>query len=209
MFKETLSFNANLGATVIRADGSHRDIENLDNGTISLEDAAKKVNATLPTWKRIYRELRSSNLIPTILTFGAFVAWMKGADPTVMQSLVTTAGIQYLAADFLSSSSAHIGAFSYCDCGTGTTAAAIGDTALQTPAGTARTNGTQSIPTAGTFKVAGTINFTSTLAITEFGLFSASTSGTMWDHRIHSTITVNTGDSITYNYSCQCVAGGS
>lgn len=209
MFNEKLSFNATLGATIIRADGSHRDIERLDSGNISLAEATKKVNATLPTWKRIYRALRSSNLIPAVMTFGAFVAWMKGADPHVLHSLVTTSGITYLASSFVNSTTSPLSAFSFVDCGTGTTAAAIGDTALQTPAGTARVSGTQSIPVAGTFRVVGTVSFTSSLSLTEFGLFSAATSGSMWDHRIYSPINVSNGDSVTYTYSCQCVAGGS
>ncbi|MFN0104327.1 MAG: FtsX-like permease family protein [Bryobacteraceae bacterium] len=93
----------------------------------------------------------------------------------MMLSLVTTAGINYMAADFLSGSSARINAFNYIDCGTGTTAAVIGDTALGTAAGTARVSGTQSDPTAGQYRSVGTVAFTSTLAITEFGIFSAST----------------------------------
>jgi hypothetical protein len=54
-----------------------------------------------------------------------------------------------------------------------------------------------------------TFNFTSTLAITEWGLFSASTSGTLWDRRTFSAINVANGDSIQFTYTLTVPAGGS
>jgi hypothetical protein len=115
-----------------------------------------------------------------------------------------------MATDFTSGlASPRIGAFQYHDCGTGTTAAAIGDTALQTPAGTARVTGTPSNPSANIYKTVATISFVSTLAITEWGLFSASTTGTLWDHRVFAAINVNSGDSIQFTYQLTIAAGGS
>lgn len=124
--------------------------------------------------------------------------------------LVTTAGVTYMAADFTSGqASPRIGGFNYHDCGTGTTAATVGDTALQTPAGTARVAGAQSNPSGTVYKSVATISFISSLAITEWGLFSASTSGTLWDHRVFSAINVNSGDSIQFTYQLTVNAGGS
>jgi hypothetical protein len=130
--------------------------------------------------------------------------------PGVAFGLVTTAGVNYMATDFTSGlASPRIGAFQYHDCGTGTTAAAIGDTALQTPAGTARVTGTASNPSANIYKTVATISFVSTLAITEWGLFSASTTGTLWDHRVFAAVNVNSGDSIQFTYQLTIAAGGS
>jgi hypothetical protein len=100
-----------------------------------------------------------------------------------------------------------------------------GDTALTTAAGTARVAGTQSNPSANVYKSIATISFTSSLTISEWGMFSASTSGTLWDRRwfntagapattasaalIASTIGVNNGDSIQFTYQLTCTQGGS
>lgn len=124
--------------------------------------------------------------------------------------LVTNAGVDYMATDFTSAlSSPRIGAFQYHDCGTGTSPAAVTDTALQTPAGTARVAGTASNPSANIYKTVATISYTSTLAITEWGLFSASSSGTLWDHRVFSAINVVNLDSIQFSYSLTISSGGS
>jgi len=132
-------------------------------------------------------------------------AWILRAE-----GLVTNAGVGYMATDFTAGlASPRISAFNYHDCGTGTTAAAVTDTALQTPAGTARVAGTQSSPTSGQYKTVVTVSFTSSLAITEWGLFSASTSGTLWDHRVFAAINVNNGDSIQFTYQLTINAGGS
>ncbi len=126
------------------------------------------------------------------------------------EGLVTTAGVTYMATDFTAGlASPRISAFNYHDCGTGTTAAAISDTALGSAAGTSRVAGTQSNPSAGQYRTVATISFTSALAITEWGLFSASTSGTLWDRRVFSAINVASGDSIQFTYTLTVNAGGS
>jgi hypothetical protein len=126
-----------------------------------------------------------------------------------MLALVTTAGSNYMAADFLAASASRINAFNQHDCGTGATAAAIGDTVLQTPAGTARVAGTQSNPAANQYRTVATIAFTGTLAITEWGLFSAASSGTLWDRRVFAAINVTNGDSIQFTYTLTVPSGGS
>lgn len=123
--------------------------------------------------------------------------------------VVTTAGVNLMGGDW-TNANATLKIMNYHDSGTGSTAAVIADTALQTQAGPAtRATGSQSNVTANIYKTVGTINYLSTLAITEWGLFSqASTGGTMWDHRIFAAINVVTGDSIQYTYSLTITAGG-
>lgn len=93
--------------------------------------------------------------------------------------------------------------YKYHDCGTGTTAEANTQTALVTAYGGSRATGTQvagGTGTAPTYTSVGTVNFTSTLAITEHGLFNASTSGTMMDRSVFTAINVANGDSIQFTY---------
>lgn len=85
--------------------------------------------------------------------------------------------------------------------GTGTTAEAITQTALVTEIET-RTSGTSSqvttTTTNDTYRVVGTVTATATRAVTESGLFSASSAGTMVTRSMFSATTVNlaSGDSI-------------
>lgn len=94
--------------------------------------------------------------------------------------------------------------FKYHDCGTGTTAEDNNQTALVTPYGGSRATGTQvegGTADARTYQSVGTISFTSTLAITEHGLFNATTSGTMMDRSVFSAVNVVSGDSIQFTYT--------
>lgn len=90
--------------------------------------------------------------------------------------------------------------FNFHDCGTGTVAPAITDTGLGTPYGGSRATGTQSNPASKQYQTVGTISFTSSLAITEWGLFSASTVGDMFDRLTFTAINVVSGDSIQFTF---------
>jgi len=120
--------------------------------------------------------------------------------------IVTTAGVNYLASTFLNTAEPETINFS--DSGTGVTAAAIGDTALQTPTGNARVSGTQTNPSANLYRSVATLPYTTTLAITEYGIFSASTVGTLFDHFVFSAVNVVNGDSITFTFTLTLTAGG-
>lgn len=124
------------------------------------------------------------------------------------RGLVTTVGVNYMASDFASGGvTPTISGFKFHDSGTGTGDEAVGDTTI-TPAGPARVTGTPSNPSANVYKTVAIIAYTGTLAITEWGLFSASTSGTLWDRRKFSAINVVNGDSIQFSYSLTISAGG-
>lgn len=100
-----------------------------------------------------------------------------------------------------------------------------GDTALVTDSGVARVAGTQTTPgSVNIYKTVATQSYVSSLAIIEWGLFSASSSGTLWDRRWFNTtgapattassaltvaaINVISGDSIQFTYQLTCNAGG-
>jgi hypothetical protein len=91
--------------------------------------------------------------------------------------------------------------------GTGTTAEAVGDTGLITATGT-RTAGTQSEPSANVYRTVATLSYTSSLAITEHGVFTASTGGVLWDRSVFAAINVVNGDSIQFTYNLTVNAGG-
>lgn len=84
------------------------------------------------------------------------------------------------------------------DAGTGTVEAAKGDTALGTPWGGSRSSATQTQPAADKWRHVATIAFNNTFAITECGLFDASTSGNLYIRANFAAINVVNGDSIEF-----------
>jgi hypothetical protein len=125
---------------------------------------------------------------------------------TISRRVVTTAGVTALANAFLNTFEPEI--FNYHATGTGTTAEAVGDTALVTETGT-RVAGTQSSPSAGLYRTIATVSYGSSLAITEHGIFSQlAAGGTLWDRSVFAAINVINGDSVQYTYTLTITAGG-
>lgn len=125
----------------------------------------------------------------------------------VSRRVVTTAGVNWLATAFVNTVEPET--LNFHDCGTGTTAEAVGQTTLVTPYGGARATGTQSTPgSVNVYRSVGTISFTSTLAITEHGIFTASTVGTMFDRSLFAAINVINGDSIAFTWELTLPNGG-
>lgn len=99
--------------------------------------------------------------------------------------------------------------------GTGTNAAAVGDSALQTEAAPTtaggRTVGTESrvtlAQTNDTYQVAGTVTAGSSLAITEAGLFDNVTSGNMLIRGVFAAVNVVSGDSIAFTFQLKQLPG--
>lgn len=158
---------------------------------------------------------RLARLIPGVMIG---VAELRGhvthADGSVTdygligRHLVTTAGKNYLAACMDNTSEPEV--LKYHGYGIGTTAAASGDTALQTeftteyavnntrPTGS-QTHSTNTYTTAATFSP----DSGGTLAVTEWGLLSqaATGGGTLFDHQVFSAVNlVATSDSLTTTY---------
>lgn len=137
-----------------------------------------------------------------------------GADGAVVDygligtRVVTTAFVTALATYMYDGSGTAPTAYDYHACGTGTDAEASADTTLQTDSGVARVSGTPSNPSAGVYRSVGTLSFTSSLAITEHGLFSAAAAGTLLDRTVFAAINVVSGDSIQFTYSLTISAGG-
>jgi hypothetical protein len=135
----------------------------------------------------------------------------------VGRRVVTTAFVNYLRDDLAAASGgADISTFKYHECGTGTNAEAIGDTALQTPCTTAlnpdstRAVGTQDNGTAKTYVSVGTLSFDAAgpTAVTEHGLFNAASTGTLLDRTVFAAMNVYDGDSIEFTYTLSISDGG-
>ena len=113
-----------------------------------------------------------------------------------MANVVTNVGLGLVTAAMAASSN------KYLDWGTGVSAAAVTDTALETPSAEARTSGTQSQQETNTandtYRIVGTITATDTRAITEAGVFSASTDGSMLGHAVFSAVNLLADDSIAF-----------
>lgn len=160
---------------------------------------------------RLAKSLSAITGIPT-LTAELAIKLIK-ADGRVIDygvvgyRVVTTAFVSYVV-DQLQTETSTFGDFKYHANGTGTTAENVTDTAMETDSGVARTSGTQTESAATVYQSVGTLAFVSTLAITEHGLFNASTSGTLMDRTKFTAVNVVSGDSIQNTYSLTISAGG-
>jgi hypothetical protein len=113
-----------------------------------------------------------------------------------MANVVTDVGLGLVTAAMAASSHKYIA------WGTGTTGAAVGDTALETESAEDRTSGTQSqqqTTTANdTYRVVGTITATGTRAITEMGVLSADTAGSLLGRAVFAAVNLVSGDSVAF-----------
>ena len=127
---------------------------------------------------------------------------------TVGYKVVTTAFVNYMV-DQLQTETSTWGDFKFHDSGVGTTAAAVGDTDIETTDGESRATGTQTEgASANIYRSVGTISYTTTKAITEHGLFNAATAGTLLDRHVFSAINVVNGDSVQFTFDFTVSSGG-
>lgn len=129
------------------------------------------------------------------LITGHYTYNMRGAN------LTTTTGKAGVAGRIGASGSP--AAFTYIAIGTGTTAAAIGDTTLQTEittGGGARAAATVSLVTTDTTndtaRAVVTFTFTAGFAVTEAGLLNAASAGTLLNRQVFSAVNVVSGDTL-------------
>lgn len=210
-----------LDAILIRADGTRKDI-----GQLSGPSNFRLIGRPVQWWRSLWKQLKRHGIIPASMAFATFLALYGVVDqPQLMQTLfkdprviatimgtglaglVTQAGVNTLAA---SSGAGTIGAFNYHDSGTGTVGATSTDSGLGTQAGPAtRATGTKTTPAANQYRSVGTIAYTGTLAITEWGLFNADTGAVpMWDRRVFAAVNVVNLDSIQFTYTVSLSGGG-
>ena len=126
----------------------------------------------------------------------------------VGRRVVTTAFVDFMV-DELQAETSVWGDFKFHDSGVGTTAAVIGDTDIETTDGESRATGTQTEgASSNIYRSVGTISYTTTKAITEHGLFSASTGAVLMDRTVFTVVNVVNGDSIQFTYELTVSSGG-
>lgn len=123
----------------------------------------------------------------------------------ISTKVVTDAGVQAIVDAFQALFT--LSNFKYHASGTGTTAEAAAQTALVTEVATRSTGTTTEGASANIFRTVGTISYTSTLAITEHGVFSASSIGTMLDRSVFTAVNVVNGDAIEFTYELTLPSG--
>ncbi len=196
-----------LRAVLIKGNG-----ERIDQGIISGDQRSflTRIKATLFCWRWAFRQKAATGDAPLGMSILAFFLYSL-FDPhnLILFGIVTTVGVNFMASDFASGGvTPTISGFKFHDSGIGTTAAVIGDTDIETTDAEARVSGTPSNPSANQYRTIGTIAYTTTKAITEWGLFSVITGGTLWDRRVFSAINVVNGDSIQFTYTLSVNSGG-
>jgi hypothetical protein len=120
--------------------------------------------------------------------------------------VVTLAGTNLMAADW-TNASATLKLVNWHDSGTGAVAPTIIDTALQIPTGITRVAGGQS-NTFSVYQSVGNITYTGSFTITEWGIWTAVTGGTLWDRRTFTGQAVINGDVLSWIYLLTIVPGG-
>ncbi len=120
--------------------------------------------------------------------------------------VVTNAGVNLLAADW-TNTTATLKLMNYHDTGTGALTPSVADTVMQLPTGMTRGIGNQT-NSVNIYTTTANVSFTSTFLITEWGLFSATSAGTMWDHKTWAGTSVNNGDILQFVYSLSATSGG-
>jgi hypothetical protein len=117
----------------------------------------------------------------------------------VSRRVITTAWVNFIV-DQLQTETSEFGDLKYHDSGVGTTAAAVGDTDIETTDGESRVAGTQTENAANIYESVGTISYTTSKAITEHILATQSTGGTVIDRHVFAAINVVNGNAIQFTY---------
>jgi hypothetical protein len=127
-----------------------------------------------------------------------------GADGSIKQdetveNLVVTTGKTFIASRMAGTSSA---VMSHMAIGTGTTAAAVGDTALQSQSAivalTSTTPSANTVAYVATFPAGTPATLT---AVTEAGIFNAASAGTMLCHTIFPVVNKDVGDTMSITWT--------
>jgi hypothetical protein len=201
---------AKLRDEAIMPDASlHPDINRWRRGNLpKLRDQMSRISAALDVWPLVF--------------YGSLHLRVFKADGAVLNyglaslGVVTTAGVNYVVADIIGGAN-DSNLFRFHGIGTGTTAEAIGDTALVTelttqyqtdstrPTGTQTTGGTSNV-----YRTVGTIVVDAAVTIAEHGIFSqaAVAGGTLLDRSQFTGLPLASGDTLQSQYDLSLPAGG-
>lgn len=123
-------------------------------------------------------------------------------DTRQVKNLVVTAGKTFIAAAMLKTTTNSPAAMTHMELGTGTTAAAVGDTALQAAIAGSRTALSSSTSSANVVTyVSSFAAGTGTGAVTEAGIFNAASAGTMLCRTVFSVVNKGANDAMTVTWA--------
>jgi hypothetical protein len=142
----------------------------------------------------------------TKLIVRKFIAGQLISEQDLGEGLVTDVGVRLLAADWINAT-ATLKLMNYHDTGTGTLTPSVADTVMQIPTGTSRGVGNQS-NTANVYQSVANVTFGGTFLVTEWGIFSAAASGTMFDHRTWAGTHVDIGNILQFVWQLSVLSGG-
>jgi hypothetical protein len=114
-----------------------------------------------------------------------------------VKNLVVTVGKNFIASSMTKTTTNSPAAMTHMEVGTGTTAAAVGDTTLETAVASSRVTLTSATVTTNNVAYVATFPAgTGTGALTEAGIFNASSSGTMLCRTVFSVINKGAADTL-------------
>ena len=165
------------------------------------------------SWIGVFWVLPVARFFGLMTAYGRLSAVLIRADGkrvnfgVLSYQMITTAFVNFVT-DQLQVETSVFGDFKYHDSGVGITDPAVGDVDIETTDGESRATGTQTESAANVYQSVGTISYTTTKAITEHGLFNASTGVTLMDRSEFAAINVVSGNSIQFTYDLTLTAGG-
>jgi hypothetical protein len=122
-------------------------------------------------------------------------------DTREIKNLVVTAGKTFIAAAMLKTTTNSPAAMTHMELGTGTTAAAVGDTALQTAIAGSRTALSSATSAANVVTYVSSFGAgTGTGAVTEAGIFNAASAGTMLCRTVFSVVNKGANDAMSITW---------
>lgn len=205
--KPKMGLAENMTYRVIGADGKAKQLFQHNALGLALMRLARKVVNPIAQVTDVSGAVKASyvkrGLLNYIAAYGVQIPLITGYHTYSMRgaNLVTTAGKAGVAGRIGGSGSP--AAFTYIAIGTGTNAAAAGDTALQTEiasGGGSRAAATVSLTTTDTTndtaRAVLTFTFSSSFAVTEAGLLNAASTGTLLNRQVFSAVNVVSGDSL-------------
>lgn len=167
----------------------------------------------IKSWLGVFVVVPVARMFGILTAYGKLEAVLIRADGSMVRfgvlsyRVITTAFVNFVT-DQLQTETSVFGDFKYHDSGVGTTDPAVGDTDIETTDGESRVAGTQTEASANQYQSVGTISYTTTKAITEHGLFNASTGVTLMDRSEFAAINVESSNSIQFTYTLTLTAGG-
>jgi hypothetical protein len=156
--------------------------------------------------REIGQALHAKTLFHTNLTMKHYRNGVLLEERDLGAGTVTIGGAALMAADW-TNATATLKLTNWHDSGTGVAVPSIGDSTLQIPTGGVRVAGSQN-NVLTVYQSVGNLSYTTNLTISEWGIWTAVTGGTLWDRRTFIGQAVINGDVLQWIYLLTVVPGG-